>query len=119
MCSIFEDKLYPFSGNEPRGKNMVNVPLPTRSGGDAFRAAATEKWLRALEASKPEVIFISAGFDATAKMTWVTSAWSRQTITGSRSASSKSRDTTPRDPSCPALKAAMDCHRCHAELPRT
>jgi acetoin utilization deacetylase AcuC-like enzyme len=63
MCSIFEDKLYPFSGNEPRGNNMVNVPLPTRSGGDAFRAAVTEKWLPALDAFKPEMIFISAGFD--------------------------------------------------------
>ena len=63
MCSIFEDKLYPFSGNTPRGKQMVNVPLPTRSGGDAFRAAVTDKWLPALEAFKPEMIFISAGFD--------------------------------------------------------
>lgn len=63
MCSIFEDKLYPFSGNQPRGKNMVNVPLPMRSGGDVFRAAVTEKWLPALEAFKPEMIFISAGFD--------------------------------------------------------
>ena len=63
MCSIFEDKLYPFCGNHPRGPNMVNVPLPARSGGDAFRAAVTEKWLPALEAFKPEMIFISAGFD--------------------------------------------------------
>jgi acetoin utilization deacetylase AcuC-like enzyme len=63
MCSIFEDKVYPFSGNQPRGRNMVNVPLPSRSGGDAFRAAVTDKWLPALEAFKPEMIFISAGFD--------------------------------------------------------
>jgi acetoin utilization deacetylase AcuC-like enzyme len=63
MCSTFEDKIYPFSGNQPRGKNMVNVPLPSRSGGDVFRTAVTEKWLPALEAFKPEMIFISAGFD--------------------------------------------------------
>jgi acetoin utilization deacetylase AcuC-like enzyme len=63
MCSIFEDKLYPFCGNKPRGENMVNVPLPTRSYGDAFRAAVTEKWIPALDAFKPEMIFISAGFD--------------------------------------------------------
>lgn len=63
MCSIFEDKAYPFSGNRPRGQNMVNVPLPTRSGGGAFRAAVTDKWLPALDAFKPEMIFISAGFD--------------------------------------------------------
>ena len=63
MCSIFEDKLYPYSGNHPRGANMVNVALPARSGGDALRAAVNEKWLPALEAFKPEIIFISAGFD--------------------------------------------------------
>jgi len=63
MCSIFEDKIYPFSGNQPRGKNMVNVALPTRSSGDLFRVAVTEQWLPALQAFKPEMIFISAGFD--------------------------------------------------------
>lgn len=63
MCSIFEDKLYPFCGNHPRGPNMVNVPLPARSGSSLFRAAVTEKWLPALENFKPEMIFISAGFD--------------------------------------------------------
>ena len=63
MCSIFEDGLYPFSGNDARGPNMVNVGLPARSGSALFRTAVTEKWLPALEAFKPEMIFISAGFD--------------------------------------------------------
>ena len=63
MCSIFEDKLYPYSGNLQRGPNMVNVPMPARSGGDLFRTVVTEQWLPALEAFKPEMIFISAGFD--------------------------------------------------------
>ncbi len=44
MCSIFEDKLYPFCGNTSRGPNMVNVALPARSGGDAVRTAITEHW---------------------------------------------------------------------------
>ena len=63
MCSTFGDNLYPFSGTDPLGPNMVNVPLPPRSGGDVFRAAVTERWLPALEDFKPEMIFISAGFD--------------------------------------------------------
>jgi acetoin utilization deacetylase AcuC-like enzyme len=42
---------------------MVNVALPSRSGSEAFRAAVTGKWLPALDAFKPEMIFISAGFD--------------------------------------------------------
>ena len=32
--------------------------------GDEFRAAVTEHWLPALEAFQPEMIFVSAGFDA-------------------------------------------------------
>ncbi|MEP6965765.1 MAG: histone deacetylase family protein, partial [Polaromonas sp.] len=42
---------------------MVNVGLPARSGGDKFREAVTGQWLPALEAFRPELIYISAGFD--------------------------------------------------------
>ncbi|MFC0349489.1 histone deacetylase family protein [Undibacterium danionis] len=63
MCSIFEKNLYPFCGDVPMGSNMVNVGLPTRSGGDVFRQAVTEIWLPVLEKFQPEMIFISAGFD--------------------------------------------------------
>ena len=64
MCSIFEQKLYPFSGDEPKGPNMINVGLASRSKSDAFREAVEQKWLPALEAFKPQMIYISAGFDA-------------------------------------------------------
>ncbi len=64
MCSIFERGLYPFNGDEATGPNMVNVGLPARSKGDAFRQAVTQRWLPALEAFKPQLIYISAGFDA-------------------------------------------------------
>lgn len=63
MCSIFEDKLYPFCGNVPRGPNMVNVALPSRSGSEALRQAVLEKWIPALDQFRPQLIFISAGFD--------------------------------------------------------
>jgi acetoin utilization deacetylase AcuC-like enzyme len=43
---------------------MVNVGLPTRSGSDAFREAVSEHWLPALDAFAPQLIYISAGFDA-------------------------------------------------------
>jgi acetoin utilization deacetylase AcuC-like enzyme len=43
---------------------MHNVPLRAGSGGEAFRAAMTEVCLPALDAHRPEIIFISAGFDA-------------------------------------------------------
>ena len=34
------------------------------SGGEAFRAAVTTQWLPALERFRPEMLFVSAGFDA-------------------------------------------------------
>ncbi len=64
MCSIFERGLYPFSGDEPRGPNMINVGLPARCGGDVFRKAVEERWMPALESFRPQMLFISAGFDA-------------------------------------------------------
>ncbi|MEY4979297.1 MAG: Histone deacetylase-like amidohydrolase [Pseudomonadota bacterium] len=64
MCSIFEKGLYPFNGEEATGDNMCNVGLPSRSGSDAFREAVTQQWLPALHAFAPEMIYISAGFDA-------------------------------------------------------
>jgi acetoin utilization deacetylase AcuC-like enzyme len=43
---------------------MHNVPLSPGSGSDAFRRAFVEVCLPALEAHRPEIIFVSAGFDA-------------------------------------------------------
>jgi acetoin utilization deacetylase AcuC-like enzyme len=64
MVSTFQHPLYPFSGDIPRGDNMVNVPLAPRTRGDALREAVTNHWLPALERFRPQMIFISAGFDA-------------------------------------------------------
>lgn len=64
MCSFFQHPLYPYSGAVPRGTNMINVPLPPYSRGEAVREAVQRQWLPALDAFAPEMIFISAGFDA-------------------------------------------------------
>nr|WP_211233981.1 histone deacetylase family protein [Chitinilyticum litopenaei] len=64
MVSIFQHPFYPYSGDVPKGSNMVNVPLPRASTGQQFREVVTERWLPALEAFAPQFIFISAGFDA-------------------------------------------------------
>ena len=64
MVSTFQHPLYPYCGIDPLGPNMVNVPLPPGSDGSAFRAAVTDRWLPALEEFAPEMIFVSAGFDA-------------------------------------------------------
>lgn len=64
MCSIFEQGIYPFSGENATGPNMVNVGMPSRSSGDVFREAVRTQWLPALDAFQPQLIYISAGFDA-------------------------------------------------------
>ena len=43
---------------------MVNVPLPAGAGSEEFRAAVRERWLPALERHRPQLLFVSAGFDA-------------------------------------------------------
>jgi len=43
---------------------MANVPLPAGSDGRALRAAVDRIWMPALEELEPQMIFISAGFDA-------------------------------------------------------
>jgi acetoin utilization deacetylase AcuC-like enzyme len=64
MVGTFEYPLYPYSGVEPLGPNMHNVALAAGSDGEAFRAAMTQICLPALEAHRPEILFVSAGFDA-------------------------------------------------------
>jgi acetoin utilization deacetylase AcuC-like enzyme len=64
MCSIFEQGLYPFTGELATGTNMLNVGLPPRSGSDKFREAVSTQWIPALDAFAPQLIYISAGFDA-------------------------------------------------------
>lgn len=64
MASIFQDRFYPYSGNEPLGDNMVNLPIPAYTGGAEVRRAIEQHWLPRLEAFRPQMIFISAGFDA-------------------------------------------------------
>ncbi len=64
MVSIFQHPLYPYSGAVPKGENMVNVPIPPYTRGAEVREMIEAMWMPALERFKPEMVFISAGFDA-------------------------------------------------------
>ncbi len=64
MASIFQHPFYPYSGTENVAPNMANVPLPAGSDGRALRAAVEKVWMPALDELEPQMIFISAGFDA-------------------------------------------------------
>jgi len=64
MVGSFQHPFYPYSGDLDAARNMLNVPLKAGSGGQAFRQAVEAVWLPALEAHQPQMVFISAGFDA-------------------------------------------------------
>ncbi|MDK2123637.1 histone deacetylase family protein [Parachitinimonas caeni] len=64
MVSIFQHPFYPYSGEHPLGINMHNTPMRAGSGSAAFRAVVEKLWLPELDRFKPDIIFISAGFDA-------------------------------------------------------
>jgi acetoin utilization deacetylase AcuC-like enzyme len=64
MASFFQHPFYPYTGTDDPAPNMVNVPLPAGTKGDVARKVVDEVWLPRLEEFKPQMIFISAGFDA-------------------------------------------------------
>jgi len=64
LCSTFQHPFYPYCGADSASDRMINVPLPRGSDGKVFRKAVTDVWIPALEKFKPEMIFVSAGFDA-------------------------------------------------------
>ena len=64
MVGIFQHPFYPYSGFDSPADNMVNVPVPAYTRGPAIRELIQKHWLPRLEAFQPEMIFVSAGFDA-------------------------------------------------------
>ncbi|HEX2544304.1 MAG TPA: histone deacetylase family protein [Ramlibacter sp.] len=64
MVSIFQHPFYPYSGATAMADNMVNVPVPAYTKGPAIRELIEKHWMPKLEEFQPEMIFISAGFDA-------------------------------------------------------
>ncbi|QCL93122.1 histone deacetylase family protein [Agrobacterium tumefaciens] len=67
FCSTHQMPLYPWSGdkNETGAKNnIVNAPLSPNTGSDHFREAFKSRVLPAIADFSPDLILISAGFDA-------------------------------------------------------
>ena len=65
-ASTHQYPLYPGTGSagETGVGNIVNVPLRPMSGSGQFRLALTQRILPALDAFRPELVIVSAGFDA-------------------------------------------------------
>lgn len=64
FCSTFQHPFYPNTPTYPISERMVSVPLQATAKSAEFRAAVTDYWLPALERFQPEMLFVSAGFDA-------------------------------------------------------
>ena len=64
MVGIFQHPFYPFTGDQNPASNMLNVPVAAYTRGMEVRELIEMTWMPRLEEFKPEMIFISAGFDA-------------------------------------------------------
>jgi len=64
MVSFFQHPFYPEGGSRSNASNLVNLPVPAYTKGPQVRELIEAYWLPRLEAYKPEMVFISAGFDA-------------------------------------------------------
>lgn len=64
MVSFFQHPFYPEGGALSNASNLVNLPVPAYTRGMDVRDLIECNWMPRLEAFRPEMIFISAGFDA-------------------------------------------------------
>ncbi len=66
LLSSFQHPFFPYCGDKPLGSNpnIINVPMPSGTRGDAFREMVQNNWMPRLHEFQPELVFICAGFDA-------------------------------------------------------
>lgn len=64
MCGFYQYPFYPGSRHEPPAANMLNVPVSAGTAGAELRQIVSDVWMPRLREFRPQMIFISAGFDA-------------------------------------------------------
>ena len=64
VCSSFQDDFYPHRFLDYENSHIINTPLAAGTSGSQYRSLIESTWLRKIETHKPDLIFISAGFDA-------------------------------------------------------
>lgn len=64
MVSFYQYPFYPLDHVHSNAGNLVNLPVPAYTKGMEIRNLVESVWIPRLEAFRPEMIFISAGFDA-------------------------------------------------------
>lgn len=64
FCSTYQNPLFPYTSDQSVPGRLIKSPLSAGHGRDAFRAAVERDWLPALSEQQPQLILVSAGFDA-------------------------------------------------------
>lgn len=64
MVSFFQHPFYPVGGLMSSAGNLLNMPVPAFTKGQTIRDMVNQHWLPRLDAYAPELLLISAGFDA-------------------------------------------------------
>ncbi len=64
VCSSFQHPYYPYRYADIERVNIINTPLAAGTDGTTFRREVEATWLPALESHRPQLILVSAGFDA-------------------------------------------------------
>lgn len=67
FCSSFQHPYYPGCGADSGNDHIIATPLAAHTTGAQFRDAITASWFPALHRFQPQLILISAGFDAHAE----------------------------------------------------
>jgi acetoin utilization deacetylase AcuC-like enzyme len=63
FCSSFQSALYPYRDQQSGAANVENLPLPALCKPAQWREQIQNHWLPRLNAFKPQLILVSAGFD--------------------------------------------------------
>lgn len=63
MCSFYQHPFYP-AWTHSTAKNMVNLPVPAYTRGMDIRELVETCWIPRLDEHRPQMLFVSAGFDA-------------------------------------------------------
>jgi acetoin utilization deacetylase AcuC-like enzyme len=64
MCSSFQHPFFPYSHVYRQAENILNIPIPEGCGSAEYRKVVKENWQEKLQNFRPQLILISAGFDA-------------------------------------------------------
>lgn len=67
LCSSFQHPYYPGTGADSGNDHIIATPLAAHTTGAQFRDAISRTWFPALHRFQPQLILISAGFDAHAE----------------------------------------------------